>query len=253
MRCRARCSTSCYGTQMKLSVWGLLVLLSIPAGFAGAQDLQQTDAKREEAEQLKLLEEGAILLKSRRAQEAIPRFDKVVAFYEAKYGGSTEKIYCARSIAETLFYLTKHANEKKTKASVVRVWCDAQFLKAYALVELGRIAEAKTALEAAVVLSPSNSQYLSELGNVYLRERNWQKALDVYQAAEEAAQIAEPQLKQGYLARAHRGAGYALIELDRLDEAEAKYKQSLALDPGDKLAPNQLEYIRQLRAKRAGR
>jgi tetratricopeptide (TPR) repeat protein len=238
---------------MNVLVWRFLFLLLLPVGFAGAQDRQQTDAQREEAEQLKVLEEGAILLKSRRAQEAISRFDTVIAFYKSKYRDDAEQIYCARSTVETLFYLTKHANEKKTNARVVRVWCDAQFLKGYALVELGRMVEAKTALEAAVMLSPSNSQYLSELGNVYLRERNWQKALEIYQAGEEAAQIAEPQLKQSYLARAYRGGAYALIELDRLDEAEAKYKQSLEIDPNDKLAPKQLEYIRQLRAKRAAR
>jgi tetratricopeptide (TPR) repeat protein len=239
---------------MKISAWVLLLFLAFTGGFAAAQERPPSDAQREDAEQAKLLQEGVSLLQARRAQDALASFDRVISFYEAKYRDSAEQIYCARTTVETLFYLTKHANQNpKKNARVVRVWCDAQFLKGYALVELGRIADAKASLETAVRLSPAHSPYLSELGNVHLREKNWPKALEVYQAAEEAAELADAQVKQTYLARAHRGVGYALIELDRLDEAEAKYRRSVELDPADKLARSQLEYIAQLRAKRAGR
>jgi tetratricopeptide (TPR) repeat protein len=227
-----------------------MLLMLFAVGLASAQDRQQSDVQREEAEQIKLLQEGGTLLKARKPQEAIAHFDQVISFYEAKYAGSVEQIFCARGISETLFYLTKHANQNpKKNARVVRLWCDAQFLKGYTLVELGRISDARAALEAAVALSPANSQYLVELGNVYLREKNWPKALETFQTAEEAAQLADAPLRQTYVALAHRGIGYVLIEQGRLDEAEAKYKQSLELDPTSKLARDQLEYIRQLRAK----
>jgi tetratricopeptide (TPR) repeat protein len=41
----------------------------------------------------------------------------------------------------------------------------------------------------------------------------------------------------------YRGRGYALTELNQLDEAEEAYKQSLNLDPGNKLAEGELKYI----------
>lgn len=43
--------------------------------------------------------------------------------------------------------------------------------------------------------------------------------------------------------------GYALVELRRWDEAEARYRQALALDPNDAKAKNELVYIAEQRAK----
>ena len=239
------------GESMKAFIWVLVLQLLVPVGFCNADDRPSSNEQRSQDDQRKLLEEGASLLRAKRPQQAISYFDQIISFYEAKYRDRTEQVYCARARTEVIFYLAKHAKEKKTNAIVIGVWCDAQYLKAYALVELGRLSDAKAALEAAMVLAPSNSQYLSELGNVYLRERNWPRALEIFHAAEDAAGIWESPAREAHLARAHRGAGYALIELGRLDDAEAKYKQSMAIDPADRNALRQLGYIHQLRAKSA--
>ena len=45
-----------------------------------------------------------------------------------------------------------------------------------------------------------------------------------------------------------RKRGYALVDLNRLDEAEAAYNQSLTLDPNNDTALGELDYIRQQRA-----
>jgi tetratricopeptide (TPR) repeat protein len=45
-----------------------------------------------------------------------------------------------------------------------------------------------------------------------------------------------------------RGRGFALIELGRLAEAEAAYRDSLALDPNNQIAARELGYIQRLRA-----
>jgi len=236
---------------LKYKMHILLLVLCFSITFAVAQDRPQSDTQREETEQTKLLQEGAVLLRTKKAQDAVSIFEKVIAYYESKHRGGAVQIYCANNQVEALFYLTKHATQNpKIEARIVRIWCDAQFLKAYALVELGRVGDAQSALEAAIALAPANSQYLSELGNIYLRQKNWVKALETYIGAEEAAQFSDPQIRQSHLAKAHRGVGYALIELGRLDEAEAKYRQSIQIDPNEKLARNQLEYIRQLRVKR---
>jgi len=49
-------------------------------------------------------------------------------------------------------------------------------------------------------------------------------------------------------ARLFRGRGYALTELNRLDDAEDAYKNSLKLDPDSTLAQNELRYIAGLKA-----
>jgi tetratricopeptide (TPR) repeat protein len=49
-------------------------------------------------------------------------------------------------------------------------------------------------------------------------------------------------------ARLLRGRGYCLTELERLDEAEAAYRESLKLEPGNKTALGELDYIAKLKA-----
>ncbi|WP_126421154.1 tetratricopeptide repeat protein [Asticcacaulis excentricus] len=49
-----------------------------------------------------------------------------------------------------------------------------------------------------------------------------------------------------------RRKGYALIELNRWDEAEAAYKASLKLDPKNQIAKNELIYIQQEKKKLKG-
>lgn len=51
-------------------------------------------------------------------------------------------------------------------------------------------------------------------------------------------------------AMALRGMGSTLIDLGRLDEAEADFNKSLELDPGNPVAMNELGYIRKLRGQR---
>lgn len=47
-----------------------------------------------------------------------------------------------------------------------------------------------------------------------------------------------------------RGIGFALIELHRLDEAEATFQESLNVEPNNRVALNELAYIRDLRSRR---
>lgn len=105
------------------------------------------------------------------------------------------------------------------------------------------------AFEHAIALSPYNSQYISELGNLYQSEKNWPKALERYTAADDGAAFTPESQQIGDSTRAKRGIGYVLIELGRFDEAERKYQECLALDPHDEKAKQGLEYIRSVRSK----
>lgn len=51
-----------------------------------------------------------------------------------------------------------------------------------------------------------------------------------------------------FRAPALRGIGFSLIELKRLDEAEDAFQKSLKVEPGNKIALHELEYIRDVRA-----
>ncbi len=52
-----------------------------------------------------------------------------------------------------------------------------------------------------------------------------------------------PDLPDELMANAQRKRGYVLVELERWDEAEAAYKESLKLDPEDETSQGELEYI----------
>jgi tetratricopeptide (TPR) repeat protein len=111
------------------------------------------------------------------------------------------------------------------------------------------MAEAKSAVKLAIELSPFNSRYLSELGEMYQLEKNWPKAKETFEAAEENAGLSPAELKGDELGRARRGLGYVFVELGKLEEAEKKYQQCLAADPHDTRAARELEYVRGLQTK----
>ena len=195
-----------------------------------------------------ILTQGAELLKARRPAEAIPYFDRVIAGFREKYKG--QRVFCSRTQAETLHYLMQASQERKTTKVVSNDWAYAHYMKAYALIELRRMPEAKEELVFALILSPQNSQFLSELGHVYQTERNWKKSLHYFERAQEAARHYSPEKrKASEQARAMRGIAYNYIEMGKWDEAEAMYKRCLEMDPGDKVAASQLEYIKLKRDK----
>jgi tetratricopeptide (TPR) repeat protein len=49
-------------------------------------------------------------------------------------------------------------------------------------------------------------------------------------------------------ARLQRGRGFSLTELNRLDEAETAYQESLKLEPGNERAEHELDYIAQVKS-----
>jgi tetratricopeptide (TPR) repeat protein len=201
----------------------------------------------------RLLQDARALIKGKRLPEAIEKCDRVIAAFNAHYEGRKEKIYCARTSAESLGYLLKAASDKVNAISLSATWADAYFIKAYALQDLGRFAEAKATLKLALDLSPMSSHYLSELGNIYQAEKNWSKAEESFAAAEDNAPISPDDVKAEELGRARRGLAYVFVEQGRLAEAEKKYQQCLAADPKDTKAAQELEYVRGLRAKTKAR
>jgi len=199
-----------------------------------------------------LLDSGAASVRQGKPEEAIANcFDKAIAAYEAHYKGEPRAIYVGRSTTETLFYLATAAAAKRSAIAIQSQWADAYYLKAYALIELKRRPEARESLNRALALSPMNSQYLSESGELYGSVKEWDAALAAYTRAEEGASMGPAELKDADTARAWRGQGFAYIELNRLDEAIAMYEKCLTLNPKDSKAQGELAYIKSVQDKRA--
>lgn len=233
----------------------LLVVLAVFYSFPGWCDDGNLSAVDEDRTSARIVSDGTRLLQTGKPKEAIAYLDKVIARYEERYNDDKTQFFCTRSPAESLLYLLEFSNRKKdggksTAKVVSSDWAYAYYLKAYALLEIGRLPEAKPTLERALALSPRNSQFLSEQANMYQREKNWPLALQTFQLAEAAAkEVSPPKAKNMDLSRAWRGMGYVLVELNHLDEAEKMYLQCLELDKNDSKALNEIRYIQSLKAK----
>ena len=227
------------------------------ARVATKPDSGATSAQLDDEVQGSLLDKGMQSVQQGNSSEAVDIADQVIAHYESKYSDAKTRWYVARSTQESLLYLVSatvgaEKGRDQRNATVVTsvAWPDAYYLKAYALVEMGDLDHGKVPLERALALMPRNSQYLSELGNIYQADKNWPKAMQDYTDAEATSEFSYPHVKLRDKTRAKRGIAFVLVELGKLDEAEKQYRECLALDPNDSHSPQELEYIRLLRLEK---
>lgn len=130
-------------------------------------------------------------------------------------------------------------------------WVDGSYSRAwYQLAvmasEEGRYEHALFCLDCGIELEPDHPELWNEKGYVLGKLKRHQEAFDCYLRASSVRDWAPPL----QIARALRGQGVQLIDLDRLDEAEDAFRRSLELEPDSEVAKNELGYIENLRQKR---
>lgn len=123
--------------------------------------------------------------------------------------------------------------------------CDALYLRAFALTELGRRTDAVEALEQLTQLSPDYPRYFVELAYAYRASGDKTSAMETYR---HAAQLASAPGQQKYRAAALRGIGNLLVDKGDLEGGEKAYRDSLSDDPQNKVALGELQYIARKRA-----
>ena len=198
------------------------------------------------------VDEADKLIAAKRAAEALPILDKVLADYAARFPAGSTRWYVARTDDESAYYLGLSlmlgSGDDQGKASILRNgWSYAWYRKGYALLELGRTAEARAALDAGLALSPSNSTLLLERAEVSKLERDWNAAMELYRAAEEAASLNPASEQVREKSQAMRGQAFVHIERGDLDAAEEILEACLKLDASDARAKEELAYIAKLR------
>jgi len=195
------------------------------------------------------LQAAAQLVRNHQPQAAIDTLAPVLAAYDADHACETRRIYCAMSAPEALLYMGMAVEDGISAVAVPPGYCTALYLKGYALVDLGRVAEAKAIYERLLTLAPMYTQYQTEYGQLIRLEKDWPRMLAICTQASKAAAIADPAIKPVQQGAALRCQGYALTELHRYDEAEQRYRDALAINPKDAVAQHELGYIAQQRAK----
>lgn len=110
-------------------------------------------------------------------------------------------------------------------------------------VETHQMETAIAALDKGLAFDAGSPRLLGEKGVALSALGRYAEAVAVLDAG-----IAANQGSEQEMARLHRGRGVSLIDLNRLDDAEAALKTSLELQPNHPVALNELKYIEQLRA-----
>jgi len=208
-------------------------------GLASAEAQPAADPQRE------MLVTGRDLMTLGQPRRAIDEsFDKVIRHFEQAYQDSERAVYSSQSLQMGLVYSAIPRPDKKGTEVLDSTWGDAYLLKAYALVALGELQQARDALQSALVVSPMSARYMAELAYTYTADRNFDKAIELYRrSADFANRTSSGVMLNEDLARAWRGEALALSEQGKAREARALYEKCLELDPNDGRALNELKSL----------
>ena len=216
---------------MSKNILGLIILLLMNA-CSGTQNIELPQGRIQEIPKYKntyptkmkkddyvknkksyvLLEEGKKMLFQHKPKEAIERYFNIVINQQEQIGINDKILY-----AEALHH------------------------KGYAYIDLNMFKKAEEYIRKAIKVSDNNPVYISELGYIYQKQKNWRNAYDIFTKAEK---IARRNPKQSLvLGRALRGKGFALIEMKQYKRAIEEYKRALKINKNDLKAKNELNYI----------
>ncbi|MCB0166443.1 MAG: hypothetical protein KDI79_19595 [Anaerolineae bacterium] len=147
--------------------------------------------------------------------------------------------------AEFVHYATwqKQQDITKTVYWIKSAYPRAYYYLGFLSVKTQQYERALTFLNRGHDLEPTNPKFNLEKAHVHLRLGQLENALDLYHKIDTIG----PHVSARDVAVAMRGRGFVLIEMKKLDEAEAMFKQSLEFEPANKVALNELRYIEHLR------
>lgn len=140
-----------------------------------------------------------------------------------------------------------YAKFTNTKKKIV--WPDtpsysrAFYFLTFMATEQGNYEQAMSYIDKAIALEPDHPTLLAEKALALGQLKQDQEAYELYMRAFNV----RPWATASQRARALRGAGVELVNLDRLDEAESLLKKSLEFAPGNSVAQDELSYISDLR------
>jgi len=189
---------------------------------------------------------GMAAIRAKNPGKAVELMRPVLADFEKQYAGEKRDIFCALTPEQSTRYLAEAAKANRPAVTIEPGWCRAQYVTAYALIDLEKMTEAQTAFERLVRFAPQNSRYLNELAYIFMKQKKWQQSLDLYRRAEAAADLTPDRAKEERCL-ALKGVGYDLVELGDFNAAEAAYRKCLNINPDDEDSPRELEYIQEQR------
>jgi tetratricopeptide (TPR) repeat protein len=228
----------------------LAALFACSFSLGWAEETNKPTRRLDEAPLRPLMTEGVQAAKTGKPAVAVKIFDEIDQKFKDAYANGP-RVYCSRGPTETVLYLTKSTAERGSAIAIDPLWCDAIYLKAYSLIELGRATDAANELDRVLKMAPNNSEYLNERAHLFTQARDFTAAIAMFkQSEQDSALTPDPKVSSEFKSRACRGIGYALTEMGKLDESEAKYLRCLTIDPNDQKSKGELAYIARLKASK---
>ena len=144
--------------------------------------------------------------------------------------------------------LLEAANSGRDTEVVSSEWLMPRYVRAFAHVEQKNYAAAAAELDAVLTVAPYEPQFLTERGQVANAMKDFAAAERIFKRLQESAKTLPDQAQAAfYQGSALRGLGYGAVERGQWQAAEQYYRQALQLNPNDRAAQNELQFVRQHR------
>lgn len=198
------------------------------------------------SEQREKVVQAQELIKDRSYEAAGRLLDDVLSFFQ-KAMTDTNAVYAS--------FASKQEYEiwRKLRAEQKVVWLDWAFRdalhnKAFIASSKKQWPDALKLLNEEIRYAPFAAIAHCEKGYIFNSDGKPSDSLEEY---EKALELAEKYASaRGDKAMALRGMGYSYIELGDLERAKAAYQKSLEIDPNNKLARSELEFIKERELKK---
>lgn len=163
--------------------------------------------------------------------------------YESKDGELCIKFW---DQMEFIYYVTRLQELGKADRSIIwqsNAYGRAHYYLGFSYIKQGKANEAMHYLKKGLALEPDKPLLRMEYAKALSLSGDRLAALRECEVVIALGAEISPDMQ----AVALRGKGFHLIELARLDEAEAAFRESLKAEPKNKIALHELEYIQHLR------
>lgn len=187
-------------------------------------------------------DDGMAAIRDKNPGRAVAMMQPLLDDFEKRYAGEKRHIYCALNPAQSKAYGQDAAKDVAGAVTIEPDWCRAQYVKGYALIELGKTDEALAAFQHLTDQAPRNSRYLNELAYVLADKKKYADAVAIYRRSVEAADLSPDGVDEERCI-AYRGLGYNLSKLGRLGDAETAYRACLAIEPDNEDVQDALDGI----------
>lgn len=156
-------------------------------------------------------------------------------------------------VRQYIFQSQEEYREFKGTSSQVFEWIDWGYkeclqMQAFIASDSRDFSTALSILATVETLAPMSASAAAERGYILNQLGKPEEALAAYQRA--LALATRYRTQQPFHAASLRGIGFSLIELQRWDEAEKTFQDSLKIEPENKVALSELAYIREMRARK---